>query len=207
MDGNFILLILFLGQWYLSVLLFAVLKNARLNVLLSRVAYKIACLPEYFNLPVAGFLFSFLIAPYYYFIIQDTQTFGAPAYLFCLAVFTPLVISVFLLVHKKARQKLKCQSSIYYMLHFLLQHVVIYVILLVVLSVWHAGKTFYMEVEGEYWVECAYGFQYWWSMFKTDYMSDNTFIAFLFFFPFLVTAIGQGIGKFLILLHENRSKS
>ena len=62
MDGNFILLILFLGQWCLSVLLFAVLKNAGLNVLLSRVAYKIACLPEYFNLPVAGFLFSFLIA-------------------------------------------------------------------------------------------------------------------------------------------------
>lgn len=134
MDGNFILLILFLGQWCLSVLLFAVLKNAGLNVLLSRVAYKIACLPEYFNLPVAGFLFSFLIAPYYYFIIQDTQIFGAPAYLFCLAVFTPLVISVFLLVHKKARQKLKCQSSIYYMLHFLLQHVVIYVILFYWLS-------------------------------------------------------------------------
>lgn len=49
MDVNFILLILFLGQWCLSVLLFAVLKNAGLNVLLSRVAYKIACLPEYFN--------------------------------------------------------------------------------------------------------------------------------------------------------------
>ena len=62
MDGNLVLLILFLGQWCLSVLFFALWNNAGFNLLLGRVAYKIACLPECFNLPVAGFLFSFLIA-------------------------------------------------------------------------------------------------------------------------------------------------
>ena len=207
MDGNFILLILFLGQWCLSVLFFALWNNAGFNLLLDRVAYKIACLPKCFNLPVAGFLFSFLIAPYYCFLTQDTQTFGAPAYLFGMAVFTPPAISAFLLAHKKAMAKLRSRSSIYYMLHFLLQQVAIYVVLLAVLYIRHAGKTFNVEVDGEYWVECAYGFHYWWSMFKTAFMSDNIFTAFLFFFPFLVAAVGQWIGKSLILQYENRSKS
>ncbi len=198
MDGFLILLILFLGQWCMSVLFFAIWNNVGFNLFLGRVADKIACLPECVNLPVVGLFFSFLTAPYYCFLTLDVQTFDAPAYLFWLVIFMPIAISSFLLIYRKARVKLKSHSTIYYMLHFVLQQVVIYVVLFAVLYILYAGKTFSVEVDGEYWVECKYGFQYWWSMFKTAFMSDSIAMAFLFFFPFSVGALGLGIRKFFI---------